>query len=184
MMFPADTPAPDAISRILDAPDDRPFVVGQLGQSLDGRIATPTGESRWINGQVALTHLHAVRAAVDAVVVGVGTVIADDPQLNVRLVAMPEGGLQPARVILDPKGRTPAGARLFDAATGGPAIQVVDDVVGRSMSMTDTPPAQHILLPTVTELFGPRDVINALFQRGYRRILIEGGAHTVSAFID
>ncbi len=64
----------------------RPFVVAQLGQSLDGRIALPSGESRDINGAAALDHLHRLRAAVDAVIVGVGTVTADDPQLTVRRV--------------------------------------------------------------------------------------------------
>ena len=84
------------IARILSAPRDRPFVVAQLGQSLDGRIAIESGESKWINGQAALVHVHRVRAAVDAVVVGVGTVAADDPHLNVRHVA----GRNPARVII------------------------------------------------------------------------------------
>ena len=63
----------DPLATIDAAPDDRPFVVAQLGQSLDGRIATLTGESRWINGDAALDHLHRLRAHVDAVVVGVGT---------------------------------------------------------------------------------------------------------------
>ena len=64
----------------------RPFVVAQLGQSLDGRIALPSGESKYINGPAALDHLHRLRAAVDAVIVGIGTVTADDPQLTVRRV--------------------------------------------------------------------------------------------------
>ena len=89
-----------ALSTVRDAPPDRPFVVAQLGQSLDGRIATVSGDSRGINGSDALDHLHALRASVDAVVVGVGTVIADDPQLTVRRVS----GRHPARVVIDPAG--------------------------------------------------------------------------------
>ena len=77
------------------------LVVGQIGQSLDGRIATESGHSKYINGPAGLVHLHRLRALVDAVVVGVGTAIADDPQLTVRRVAGP----QPARVVIDPKGR-------------------------------------------------------------------------------
>ena len=65
------------------------MVVGQIGQSLDGRIATATGHSQYINGAAGLAHLHRLRALVDAVVVGVGTAIADDPQLTVRRVAGP-----------------------------------------------------------------------------------------------
>ena len=85
------------------------LVVGQLGQSLDGRIATESGHSKYINGPAGLVHLHRLRALVDAVVVGVGTAIADDPQLTVRRVSGP----QPARVVIDPKGRLGADARMF-----------------------------------------------------------------------
>ena len=84
-------------------------VVGQIGQSLDGRIATESGHSKYINGPAGLVHLHRLRALVDAVVVGVGTAIADDPQLTVRRVAGP----QPARVVIDPKGRLCADAQVF-----------------------------------------------------------------------
>src|SRR4051812_25903843 len=74
--------------------------VGQIGQSLDGRIATPTGHSQYINGSPGLCHLHRLRAVVDAVVVGAGTVRADDPQLTVRHVEGPD----PVRVVIDPRG--------------------------------------------------------------------------------
>src|SRR5436309_9997591 len=84
-------------------------IVGQIGQSLDGRIATESGHSKYINGPAGLAHLHRLRALVDAIVVGVGTAIADNPQLTVRRVA----GSQPARVVIDPAGRLPMTARLF-----------------------------------------------------------------------
>ena len=96
------------------AAPDRPFVVAQLGQSLDGRIATPTGESRWINQSCALDHVHRLRATVDAVVVGVGTVVADDPLLNVRRVA----GRHPVRVVIDPIGRCPPDAKRASSDDG------------------------------------------------------------------
>ena len=88
------------LAPLINADPSRPFVVAQLGQSLDGRIATPTGESRWINKDEALDHVHRIRANVDAVLVGVGTVVADDPILNVRRVP----GRNPARVVIDPQG--------------------------------------------------------------------------------
>src|SRR5690349_18726706 len=84
-------------------------VVGQFGQSIDARIATPTGHSHYINGTAGLAHLHRLRALVDAVVVGIGTAVADDPLLTVRHVAGPS----PARVVIDPSGRLPATARLL-----------------------------------------------------------------------
>jgi diaminohydroxyphosphoribosylaminopyrimidine deaminase / 5-amino-6-(5-phosphoribosylamino)uracil reductase len=99
-------PSNDAMfGPIVTAPTDRPFIVAQLGQSLDGRIATISGDSRWINGPAALDHLHRLRSHVDAVVVGIGTIIADDPQLTVRCVSGP----QPVGIIIDP--RPPSGFR-------------------------------------------------------------------------
>ena len=87
------------------------FVIGQLGQTLDGRVATESGESLYINGEDALTHLHRLRAAVDAVIVGVGTITADDPRLTVRLC----DGDTPTRVVLDPADRMPADSQcLYD----------------------------------------------------------------------
>src|SRR5499427_9991160 len=86
-------------------------VVGQLGQSLDGRIATNSGHSQYINCPAGLDHLHRLRALVDAVVIGVGTALADDPQLTVRRVSGPN----PARVILDPRGRLRPDARVLVA---------------------------------------------------------------------
>lgn len=182
MTFPDQTPAPDAIRRILMADPARPFVVAQLGQSLDGRIATPTGESRWINGAMALDHLHAVRAAVDAVVVGVGTVIADDPQLNVRRVEIPQGAVQPARVVLDPKGRMPEGLRLNQPGSGGSVVQVTGPNVAAPSG--DIAVRRQVVGLDSEGRFAPSDVVMALFDLGYRRLLVEGGAMTVSAFID
>ena len=84
-------------------------VVGQIGQSLDGRIATESGHSKYINGPAGLAHLHRLRALVDGIVIGVGTAIADDPQLTVRRVS----GAHPARVVIDPKGRLGREAKVF-----------------------------------------------------------------------
>src|ERR1700745_1197533 len=88
---------------------DELVVVGQIGQSIDGRIATVTGHSKYINGPAGLAHLHRLRALVDAVRVGIGTAVADDPQLTVRRVAGPS----PARIVLDPRGRLPPDARVL-----------------------------------------------------------------------
>ena len=172
------TPATDdpKLAPIRAADPARPFVVAQLGQTLDGRIATASGESRWINRDAALDHVHALRAAVDAVVVGVGTVIADDPQLNVRRVA----GRNPARVVIDPRGRLPAGARLLEGGDGARRIVVRDPATRARL------PAGVELLPVarVDGTMPPLQVIAALHALGLHRLLIEGGAVTVSAFID
>ena len=96
---------------------DDMVVVAQCGQSIDARIATASGHSHYINGAEGLAHLHRLRALVDAVVVGVGTALADDPQLTVRRVAGPN----PARVVIDPNGRLPPTARAAGGRRRTPA---------------------------------------------------------------
>jgi riboflavin-specific deaminase-like protein len=148
-------------------------VVAQLGQSLDGRIATPSGESRWINSQAALDHLHRLRAAVDAVVVGIGTVLADDPRLNVRRVP----GRNPARVVIDPMGRLPEHARcLADDGAQRFVVRVADALAPQGVEV--------VRLGGDGRILAPGAIVAALFERGLRRLLIEGGARTVSRFID
>lgn len=163
----------DPIARIVAAPAGQPFVVAQLGQSLDGRIATPTGESRWINKQAALVHVHRVRAAVDAVVVGIGTVIADDPMLNVRHVQ----GRHPARVVIDPGGRLPPSARML-------ADDGCRRVVVRSSDAPVPPGVEVLHVPRTADGLDPNAVVAALAAIGLPKLLIEGGATTVSRFVD
>ncbi len=162
-----------AIARVREAPRDRPFVVAQLGQSLDGRIATLTGESQWINCESALDHVHRLRAAVDAVIVGVGTVIADDPRLNVRRVE----GRNPARVVIDPSGRLPPSARCL-ADDGSRRILV-------QANGAEAPSGIEALrLAREDGRLPPRAIIAALHELGLRTFLIEGGANTISSFLD
>lgn len=170
------TEAAPAIAKVRDAPAGRPFIVAQLGQSLDGRIATPAGESRWINKDAALDHVHRLRAAVDAVMVGVGTVIADDPLLNVRRVQ----GRNPARVVIDPQGRLSGGARCLDGADGTRRIVVR----GTAAPVAGLPPGvEEVRLPASAGKLDPNSIAKSLSERGLSRILLEGGAWTVSAFI-
>jgi diaminohydroxyphosphoribosylaminopyrimidine deaminase/5-amino-6-(5-phosphoribosylamino)uracil reductase len=153
---------------------DAMMVVGQLGQTLDGRIATITGHSKYINGPAGLTHLHRLRAVVDAVVVGVGTAVADNPRLNVRLVVGPH----PARVVIDPKARLEPDALVW-TDDGARRIVIVADQV-----KPNTPHGVEIIsLPSRNGRLDPRDILKALFTLGMKRILIEGGADTVSRFM-
>jgi len=149
-------------------------VIAQIGQSLDGRIATATGHSKYINGPAGLLHLHRLRSLVDAVVIGVGTALADDPQLTVRRVEGPH----PARVVLDPNGRLPASAKVL-----------ADDGVRRLLVTTEgtrcaLPPGVDVVnVPMTDGTMSPQAVLAALAARGLTRILIEGGADTVSRFL-
>jgi riboflavin-specific deaminase-like protein len=153
---------------------DDVMVVGQLGQSLDGRVATPTGHSHYINGPAGLAHLHRLRALVDAVVIGIGTALADDPQLTVRRVSGP----QPARVVIDPGGRLPQSARLL----------ANDGVRRMILTAEDARPklpegVEIVELPISDGQIAPSAILAALAKRDLRRILIEGGADTVSRFL-
>jgi diaminohydroxyphosphoribosylaminopyrimidine deaminase / 5-amino-6-(5-phosphoribosylamino)uracil reductase len=160
------------------------LVVGQIGQSLDGRAATATGHSHYINGTDGLDHLHRLRALMDAVVVGVGTAIADDPLLTVRRVTGPS----PARVIIDPNRRLPAAARvlrddgvrrLVILAGGG------DGADACSRTGAHLPAGiERIAVPAAQGRLDPRDILACLAARGLRRILIEGGPGTVARFLE
>lgn len=150
------------------------MAVGQIGQSLDGRIATLSGHSHYINGSAGLDHLHRLRAVVDAVVVGAGTVRADDPQLTVRRVAGPN----PVRVVLDPRATLSGSARIF-AADGVRRIVVTREAT-RSLLARDI---ETIALSGSTTLLDPAAILEALSARGLRRVLVEGGARTVSHFL-
>lgn len=161
---------------LLAAPPDRPFVVAQLGQSLDGKIATETGESQWINHNCALDHVHGLRAHVDAVVVGAGTVSADDPRLNVRRVP----GRSPARVIIDPSGRLRPDAKCL-AEDGVPIFLVVCEKRPLPAGMRGD--IVQVPVPRSNGQMPPLAIVEALYAHGLRRLLIEGGAMTVSAFV-
>lgn len=155
-----------------NAPMNAPFVVGQLGQSIDGRIATASGDACYIGGKAALDHLHAIRAHVDAVVVGASTQIADDPQLTVRRVP----GKNPARVVIDPRGRTRGGRWLAEDGARRILITAKHDI--------DRPCDEIILAEAPQGRIAPAFIVQALFERGLRRILIEGGARTLASFIE
>jgi riboflavin-specific deaminase-like protein len=150
------------------------MLIGQCGQSIDARIATTTGHSHYINGAAGLAHLHRLRALVDAVLIGVGTAIADDPQLTVRRVEGPS----PARVIVDPNGRLPGSARVL-AADGIRRL-----VITTSSRRSKLPIGVEVLrLAPGAGGLAPADMVSALAERGFRRILVEGGAETVSRFV-
>lgn len=166
-----------------------PFVIAQLGQSLDGRIATHTGHSHYINGPEDLRRLHRLRALVDAVVVGAGTVVADDPQLTVRRVEGPN----PVRVVLDARGRLATSHRVF-ADGAAPTLWLRSTAGeghgrghGQSQGERQAPAsgrAEVVLLDEgVGGGFDPADIVRVLRSRGLGRILVEGGGRTVSGFV-
>jgi diaminohydroxyphosphoribosylaminopyrimidine deaminase / 5-amino-6-(5-phosphoribosylamino)uracil reductase len=153
---------------------DELVVVGQCGQSIDARIATASGDSHYINGDAGLAHLHRLRALVDVVVIGVGTAIADNPQLTVRRVSGPN----PARVIIDPQGRLPLNARVL-AADGARKLVVMAAGNARDLPVD----VELIALAPDQGSLSPEAIIRELARRGFRRILVEGGTETLSRFL-
>ena len=154
--------------------DTGPVTFGQIGQSLDGRVATVTGDARDISGPDGLDHLHRLRAIADAVIIGVGTALHDSPRLSVRLCAGPS----PARVIIDPHGRLPDTAPAF--ADDGARRLVVQSV------SVPRPRGVEVIRLRADEdgLIAPSRILSALRARGLATVLVEGGASTVAHFFE
>jgi riboflavin-specific deaminase-like protein len=153
------------------------LAVAQLGQSLDGFIASRTGDACFVTGEEDRIHLHRLRALVDAVVVGVGTVITDDCRLTVRAVP----GKHPVRVVLDPDGRAPRHAQVFTSEASAVWF-VADDQAAPEPPAADV---DVVALPRDGKRrgFAPVAVLAALAERGLGRVLVEGGGVTVSRFL-
>jgi riboflavin-specific deaminase-like protein len=150
------------------------LVVGHLGQSLDGFIATESGDSRFVTGPDNIVHLHRMRALCDAVIVGAGTVAADDPQLTTREVPGPH----PLRVVLDPRRRLDAPgacspiARAHAAGACGAGRRPRRRVASRRWRCRPVPDGLDLAA-----------LVAALQARGCRRLFVEGGARTVAGFL-
>lgn len=143
----------------------------KLATSLDGRIATATGESRWITGEAAREQGHRLRAAHDAVLVGVQTVLADDPELTVRLPGRAVD--QPLRVVLDSRLRTPETARL---AREGTLILTTDEPAVVGGAAVERVEADEGGRPAIAA------VLKALKRHGVDSLLIEGGGQVAASF--
>ena len=152
------------------------FVVAHLGQSLDGRIATVDGSSRWVTGPQDVAHNHRMRALFDAVVVGASTVRSDDPQLTVRLVP----GSNPTRVVLDPRRRLSANHRMFTDGAAPTLVLCAEEPAGRDRRLGQ---AEVIGVAAEADDLPPVAVLDVLARRGLRRVFVEGGGVTVSRFL-
>ncbi|MEO9901815.1 RibD family protein [Nisaea sp.] len=151
----------------------QPLVIAQIGQSLDGRIATANGHSHYINGPESLDHLHRLRAIADAVIVGASTAALDNPRLTTRRVPGPN----PVRVVIDPNGRVPREHALLSEPDAETLLVTERDEEG--------------LPPHCTRLAGtnqsgqiaPEALLDQLRARSLGTILIEGGGQTISRFM-
>jgi len=154
----------------------RPEVTLKWAQTIDGRVATTTGHSRWISGPEARILAHRLRAEHDAILVGVGTVLADNPQLTTRLVAGPD----PLRVILDSRLRTPPGAAVVRSGT---LIATRSDApVDRERLLAERG-AEVARTRAHSPHVDPRQVMALLSARAVRSVLVEGGPTLITTFL-
>ena len=161
----------------------RPHVTLKAGMTLDGKIADLHGVSRWITGEAARLHAHRLRSESDAIVVGIGTVLRDDPELTVRLgQPWPR---EPLRVVLDTTARTPVGARLIRA--GRPSAAVIAVGAGAPEPRVRALAAAGATVVSCGTRDGRVDLgalLGELFAREVRAVLVEGGGEVHGAFLD
>jgi diaminohydroxyphosphoribosylaminopyrimidine deaminase / 5-amino-6-(5-phosphoribosylamino)uracil reductase len=180
--------APAHAARLLNqafrkyAKTGRPHVLFKSAMTLDGRVATSSGDSQWISGEASRALSHRWRAEVDAVAVGIGTALADDPQLTARIDGVDQ---QPARVVFDSEGRLPTSSKLVRSAGEVPVFLVCSRAASRAS--TDALEAAGVNLIVATgenEGARVRSALTELGARGVQSLLLEGGPHLAGAFLD
>jgi diaminohydroxyphosphoribosylaminopyrimidine deaminase/5-amino-6-(5-phosphoribosylamino)uracil reductase len=155
-----------------------PYMTLKLASTLDGRIAAPDGDSKWITGEKARKAVHRLRAQVDAVLVGVGTVIADDPRLTARGVGRK---IQPGRIVLDPTLRTPPDSIIVRENTAGSTLLVTGDDVPQDRSKAFEGRGVNLLrLPVEEGTFSWSTLAGSLAEMGILHVLVEGGGRTAA----
>ncbi|OGP51372.1 MAG: riboflavin biosynthesis protein RibD [Deltaproteobacteria bacterium RBG_13_43_22] len=158
-----------------------PFVILKAAVSLDGRIATRTGDSKWISNEKSRLLVHGIRNQVDGVLVGIGTVVKDDPWLTVRL---PRGKIKdPLRIVLDPRLRIPLKARILK----GPAKTVIitgGKVVSDKRQAIEKKGVEILSLPCRDGHISIKKMMTLLGKKGITSLLVEGGAEVYGAFLD
>src|SRR6266540_1717600 len=162
----------------------RPWVLFKSAMSLDGKVATKTGDSKWISTEDSRLVAHHWRAACDAVAVGIGTALADDPQLTARIDGVRH---QPRRVVFDATARLPLDSKLISAAHEVPLVVVVSRAAPRSNTDALENSGAHVVVATGEH--EPARVRSALDQLGaldppVTSVLLEGGPHLAGAFLD
>jgi diaminohydroxyphosphoribosylaminopyrimidine deaminase/5-amino-6-(5-phosphoribosylamino)uracil reductase len=162
-----------------------PFVTAKFAISLDGKIATKSGDSKWISNEEARKQVHNLRYTTDAIMVGVNTVLVDDPLLTSRCCGGRGGTArkQPLRVVVDGKGRTPPTARLFSEP--GKTLMALGKSVTPEMAKVFAQAGTELLeLPSAEGLVDLEKLLKALGERGITSVLVEGGGILLGSLFD
>jgi diaminohydroxyphosphoribosylaminopyrimidine deaminase / 5-amino-6-(5-phosphoribosylamino)uracil reductase len=160
----------------------RPWVLFKSAMTLDGKVATQTGDSKWISGESSRARAHRWRATVDGVAVGVGTALADDPQLTARVDGVAK---QPTRIVFDSTARLPLDSQLVGAAPELRLLVVTTRAAPRSaVEALESAGAEVVVTTGENEPARIRDALDRLGELGMASILLEGGPHLAGAFFD
>ena len=158
----------------------RPSVTVKFAQTLDGRTATQTGHSQWISGEASLTLAHELRASHDAILVGVGTVLRDNPRLTVRLAS----GRDPVRVVADSAVRTPLDCHLLTQAPERTIIAASENAPGERVEAARRLGARVLFVRTGEDgRLDLADLLARLWGAGIRSVMVEGGAGIVTSLL-
>jgi diaminohydroxyphosphoribosylaminopyrimidine deaminase/5-amino-6-(5-phosphoribosylamino)uracil reductase len=149
----------------------RPYVIAKWAMTLDGKIATRTGDSKWISGAASRRPVHELRGRMDAIVVGIGTVLADDPLLTAR----PLGPRTATRVVLDTQGRLPRACRLAGSAAQAPLLVATGGAAS---------PGETLVLPLANGRVSVPALLDELGRRRMTNVLVEGGGEVLGSFLD
>lgn len=150
-----------------------PVTIAQVGQSLDGRVATASGDARDVSGPEGLAHLHRLRALVDGVVIGVRTALHDHPRLTVRLCS----GQNPARIVIDPRGRLPDDAMVLNS-------DGIRRIIVTGVDRLRAPGIEVLRLSMQSGRLDPGEILAGLRSIGLGSLLIEGGGMTITGFLE
>jgi len=162
-----------------------PFVIAKFAMSLDGKIATQNGDSKWISGDESRQFVHHLRHIVDAIMVGADTIIVDDPQLSARGCSGKAGRskLQPLRIIIDGKGRTPLKARVF-TEPGETLLVVAEPFDANRKKDFEKTGAEVVELRAEGDVIDLAELLNVLGEREISSILVEGGGTLFGSLFD
>ncbi len=159
----------------------RPFVLLKLAMTLDGKIATRTGDARWISSESSRELVHELRARYSAVGVGANTVKSDDPRLNVRDADGPDG----ARFIFDSKGKTPTNSRIFSLSSSAPTILATGENVSETqLKKYEEAGAKVWQIGTDQDKLNLESLLERMGEHGYDSLLVEGGGEIAWSFLD